>query len=492
MSDANRTKLAYVREATFAVTPASPRFRELRITGTGLGARPLTTVSSELRADRQVTDVIRTGVEAGGDIPTEVSYGNTDDLIESVLAGAWALNPVRDNDGTADTQITDVAVGTGVYTMLASAGTPVNSGTFAVGHLVKASGFTNAANNQTARATAGGATSVTLGATTVAEPAPPATARLKAIGFEGASGDLVAVADGITSTALNFTTLGLTVGMWLKIGGNAVGQQYATAALNGLVRVSVIAATKLTFDRLPTGWTTDAGAGKTIRVFTSDIVKNGVVKHSYSVEQQYQDLDVPEFDYFTGQRVGSMTLDVGLQGILTASFGMVGADAVTGQTSRKAGATDVLAPTNDVMNTSSNIGTLSENGAAIIGPNYVTAVSVSVDNGLRRRNAVGRLTAADVAYSRANITGRLTTYFGSSALRNKVLNGTASGFDFPIVDPDGTRAYVFDFPRIKYTEGSPENIALDQDRTVPLSFQALRHATLGYSMSVNRFEVYAA
>ncbi|TGV23899.1 hypothetical protein EN811_31160, partial [bacterium M00.F.Ca.ET.168.01.1.1] len=83
------------------------------------------------------------------------------------------------------------------------------------------------------------------------EAAPAAAARMKVVGFQGSSGDITATSTGIGSTTLDFTTLGLTVGQWIKIGGIAAGEQFATAALNTFARITAIAANALTLDNLP-------------------------------------------------------------------------------------------------------------------------------------------------------------------------------------------------------------------------------------------------
>jgi hypothetical protein len=111
-------------------------------------------------------------------------------------------------------------------------------------------------------------TVVGAGAGTVNEPAPPAGARLKVIGCQGVAADIAAViapANRLTSTTLNWTTLGLAVGMWVKIGGTAAGTKFATATNNGWARISAITSTYIEFDSVPTGWVADAGTDGTIR-----------------------------------------------------------------------------------------------------------------------------------------------------------------------------------------------------------------------------------
>lgn len=81
--NANQVKLAATREVTFGVTPtsgvegATPVLQELRFTSEDLSRRTAWTRSQELRADRQVADMIRTDVSVSGSISHEQSFGGT-------------------------------------------------------------------------------------------------------------------------------------------------------------------------------------------------------------------------------------------------------------------------------------------------------------------------------------------------------------------------------------------------------------------------------
>jgi hypothetical protein len=83
-------RLALVREATAGVTPAPAGFQLLRATNESLGYQPQTQLSNELNPARQVTDVIVTGGQSGGDIAYELSSNpGLEMLLESCLARAW-------------------------------------------------------------------------------------------------------------------------------------------------------------------------------------------------------------------------------------------------------------------------------------------------------------------------------------------------------------------------------------------------------------------
>src|SRR5215218_3456003 len=221
MTASNQVRLTAVKETTPGTTPGTPRMRTVRVTGESLAFTNSFLDSDELRSDRMNVDPIQVMQESGGGINFEMAYPDQDSplsvMLESALWSSWTNTPARDNDGTADSVITDVNSTGGVVTVSGV------GGTFAVGHLVKLEGFTNSANNVVARVTTSSATVPAFsGAGLVSEPVPPATAKMKVVGAAGVSGDVSANATGLTSVSLIFTALGLSVGQWIKIGGTAV------------------------------------------------------------------------------------------------------------------------------------------------------------------------------------------------------------------------------------------------------------------------------
>src|ERR1017187_3199270 len=152
LQSTNRVKLSRAREATFGVIPTSPIFNTKRETSSGLSSAPQTVVSSEIRSDRQVTDLIFLGYQAGGAVAGELSFKSYDDEFEEALQGTWSNSPSI-TVLTSDTEISDVSTTTlTVLTALGSA--------FKAGMLTLMQGFTTAANNILARVASSGATSI--------------------------------------------------------------------------------------------------------------------------------------------------------------------------------------------------------------------------------------------------------------------------------------------------------------------------------------------
>lgn len=88
MADSSRAQLYYLAESAWGVTPAAA-LTQMRFTGESLGFQIQNTTSREVRADRQVADLIQTGAEASGSVELELSYGAHDPLLAAALFSAW-------------------------------------------------------------------------------------------------------------------------------------------------------------------------------------------------------------------------------------------------------------------------------------------------------------------------------------------------------------------------------------------------------------------
>ncbi|MDR1648764.1 MAG: Ig-like domain-containing protein [Synergistaceae bacterium] len=89
------TQIAIVPETVWGVTPSSPVFQKLRITGESLVAGLGTVESQELRPDRNVSDVALVSANASGSLNFELSYSTFDELIAAVMFGAWTRNALK-------------------------------------------------------------------------------------------------------------------------------------------------------------------------------------------------------------------------------------------------------------------------------------------------------------------------------------------------------------------------------------------------------------
>ena len=492
MSNTNRVAIRAVVEASFGVVPATPDLRDLCITGApGLAFTPETTVSEKIRSDRQIDDLPLIGGEAGGDITSELAFGVHDFFLEGAFFNAFQVRNSRINDET-ETQIT--AVSATEFTVT-SGDVPV------VDDIVRGEGFGEAGNNAY-HIIDGSPTATTFTtATAEAETTPPNQARLKTVGRRSAAGDLDLTITGSTgtlvSTVLDFTTLDLEAGDWVALDG------FPGEPLNeDFYRLSVDPiATQLTFDIVPVGSITEAPAGA-VDVYMGERLINGTVFQSYTLEEEFEDHSPVTFQYFRGMAIDGMVLTAPSQSIVTLDFTFSGKDAfysdattpastpdqlpaVAGDGRVDAATTITLLPVT-VLNSSSNVARISRGGVPITGANFVLEASVEIANNLRQLTAVGFLGAVSIGDGEFGVTGSLNTYFDDSSLARDVVNNTETSFDMRFVDAE-SHTIVIDAPRIKFSEGAPDVPGKNEDVTIALAYQAIRHPTFNQTLLWQRF-----
>ena len=468
----SRSKTGYVAESTKGVTPSTPAIQNMRVTSSKLAYTPTRVTSTEIRADRQITDQILTKFECGGNIGFELSFHGQDDMIAGALQGSWVNNPNQAVTALSTTTAT-VAVGTAFKAQM----------------LAFTSGFLTPANNGLFVVSSSGSTSVVFpGSSFTAEGSPPAAAFVRVVGAQGASGDITATSTGLASSSLDLTTLGLTVGQWILIGGDAAATHFATSGCNGWARVSAITTHAITCSIVPAGMTTDAGTSKTIQIFFGDFIINGTTQQSFTFERQQQDLTSPTYEYFVGQQVDKFSLPFKASSVLVGTMTLVGQGSPSSSnvtTTRFAGATDLTAPTYAILNASSHIGELYENNVPVT--SYISEIGLDISNNLSGQFAVSNIGPIGVLNGEFNVSGNLVAYFSDLTLLNQVINDNDTSMMFRAGRTDGNReSIMFEVPSMRVTGTSPVD-AKNQSRMFNGTFAAKIHPTLNYTLSASRF-----
>lgn len=136
----NRMTTRYSEEVTTFDTIESAPLIEIRNTGATFDYAITGEASNEIRSDRNKTDYAQLGASNSGEVPFELSYGNTDDLMEGALFGDWTTAIT-----VTDTDISALASDNSINTL---AGDFVADG-FVVGQKIEIRGFTGdpTANN---------------------------------------------------------------------------------------------------------------------------------------------------------------------------------------------------------------------------------------------------------------------------------------------------------------------------------------------------------
>lgn len=492
MGSSNRVQLASVRETTAGTTPGTPRMRLVRVTGESLDFTPDYVDSDEIRADRMLGAPIEVMQAAKGGLNIELSYPDDNsplsDMIRSSFFNAWVNTNYRDNDGTADSVITNVATTNTVLTVTTGVSLTAKA-------LYRFTGFGVAGNNGAFACTTASATVPRfVGSGITDEAVPPAAARVKEVGFIGDAGDINATSTGLSSTTTDFTTFaGLVPGKWIKIGGAGSGNRFVTAALNGWARITAVAANALTLDNLPSGWTTETGTALTIKVWYGDYIRNGTTPTSMTIEKGFLDQVTPTYIVNAGMQVNEFSLDVTSKAKITGSINFIGMGGSQSTSALDASPDAVTAGL--VMAANANVGRIAENNSTLTSPNWAQKISIKYANNLRTLEAVDSTSPVGVNPGEFTASGEINTYFGDNSLLAKLYNSTSTSINARVTKTTASvpQALIFSFPTVYLRGGgNPQAGGKNQDVMANFQWQASYSSTYGCSAQLDRFEYYEA
>ena len=488
MSDTNRTALRIVEEIENGVIPANPAFLEVRNTGApGFGINPTTVESDEIRPDRQVADIISVGSEPGGDVNMELSYGAFDNIFEGAFQKYWKEQPTSSKGDIASVEGSQITFNS-------------EKNIFKAGDYILFSyAYDAEGNNLLVSVTESDAEVLTV-SIDVSSIEGIKESSVKRVGIKADSGDIqidVGAENKLVSTTLDFTSLGLEAGMWIKLGDNSSSaNQFSTLENNDAVRIlDVVDEHHITLSNVPKGFATDDGAGKEIIIYMGDFLKNAEKNIdptrtdpilSYTLEQVFLDHKPIDYQYFSGMIPDTLSMTLNAASIIDMSTSFLGATAKIVQT-RESGATDITAPQYPVMNTSSNVARIARGGSKIQGANYVSELTVEINNNCRRRNAVGIYGTESIGLGEFAVTGNMNTYFSNADLLQDLINNEETSLNYMVKD-NKKHAYIFDMPRVKYSSGNPDVSGKNEDVMLSLDYQAIRDPNLGYTLGITRFD----
>ena len=218
--------------------------------------------------------------------------------------------------------------------------------------------------------------------------------------------------------------------------------------------------------------------------WTTDVLENGTVEHSYSIEKAH--LDIDEYFLFTGMMVNEFNMTLATSSIATGSFGFLGSAVTLGQSTNAA--TVTLANSNTIMNCMGNVSSLKEatSGGTLTALTgiFVQELSFSINNNLRPIFAVGSNVIMDVGIGKQDLTGTLTAYFTSDRLFDKFLAATAIQLEFTITDV--TNTFTVLIPKAKFETDSIPAPGNDQDVIETLTWRALYNSATASHIVITR------
>jgi len=490
----NTISIAYAKETSLGVLPGTPQWKLIEPNTINVFGSTIATVArNPISKDRQRKKGTTTDLDSAAEFPADMTAEHALDFLSNFMFASWTdvevwgpyeTNTVVDADATGDSF--------GV-----SAG-----GALAALTLIYARGFTNAANNGLHVVDAGSTgTEIEVTSSLVTEASPPTTARIEVCGYRTDTGDLDVTVSGtsvtLTTTTLDFTTLGLTVGQTIFVGGEAAANKFATnpTANSGYLRIVSIAANSMVCDKSSGNWVTEANTTQDVDIYFGRFLRNVAVDNADFLEESIQfeatwtDLEAvgtDAYEYAKGNYCNQLTLNLPLSDKATCEFGFVGTDTEPPSTTRASEAENAISPIQtEAFNTTADIARLriTQTDETNL-TSYFKTLTLTVNNNVTPEKVIASLGAAFMNIGNFDVSIESQVIFTDKAIPTAIRNNTTLTMDFSLENSDG--AFFFDFPAITIGGGDkefPENESVLMN--VPAS--CFEDPTLGYSMSISHF-----
>lgn len=222
---------------------------------------------------------------------------------------------------------------------------------------------------------------------------------------------IAAAGDAYTATfgagPASLITLGYRAGDIVKFSNLTA----ALATLNGrLLRINSLTATVMSFGAIDSGTVPTGNNAAWTLALPGSKVFNGILKPSFTIEQNYDDIDLSEL--FIGMRVGSTAIRVQPNGMASASFDFLGRE------SRIVSAAQAPYFTAPQPETSTGILTGIGGSLRFGGKDraVVTGIDMNVNNNLSAPPVVASKFVPEIFYGRSVATGTVTAFLEDESL----------------------------------------------------------------------------
>lgn len=519
----NNTALAFARQTSRGVLGGSPVWESLEPNSIGkFGPEIATTPRNPISKNRQRRKGTITDLDSAFDYEADLTI----DLITKFMPNFLMSSPTN-----ADLTFRGAPATSGGYTIpaaTAAQGAKIRYTAAGPITLVYARGYAITGNNGLKPVSADTATSgVLIAVAGNAAETPPTNAEVSVAGIRAESGDLaVAVSGGIATltsghgssvTPIDFTTLGLTVGQRMHVGGLTTTNRFygvGPVVSYGSGRIRTIAAGTVTLDKIDatliaSDGTADGagGAEKVVDLLYGRFYRNVAVDHASFLEQYLQvEAEYPNlyetdpvsgvaqpngYEYSLDNLANQLELNMPGQDKATATIGFIGTDtpAIVDGASRKTNASTPIAPLfTEAINTSAaflrlRIADVDDTGLT----SDFKDVKVTINNNVSPEKVLGLLGARYMNTGNFEIDVEATALFTNAQIPARIRANTTVSMDWLLSNADG--AAHFDIPSM--TMGSdgkdfPENESVK----IALKCEAFGDSFFGSSLGVSLFPVY--
>jgi hypothetical protein len=374
--------------------------------------------------------------------------------------------------------------------------------------LFYAAGYLNAGNNGlkavTADTTPGDGHVFVSGLTT--ETAPN-NAVVTLAGYRSKTSDLSYTSTGATTGTLhtagdvNFTTIGISVGQFVNIGGLLTANQFAGGGGTGggvsMGRATLITSTDILFDKLIGTLITSNGTGDTVDLLFGRFARNVSIddnaddkrylENSYQFEGAYADLGAvspgtPSYDYQPGGYANSITLDMRLADLIRMKASYTCQTTPVPTTSRKSGAsTPVLPLFPGAFGAAANILNLRMTTPSL-SSTYFHNLSIALTNNVNAEKVLGTLGPLFMGLGILGVSITGEALFTDPTIITAIIQAQTVTADTLLKNTEG--GVMIDLPSLTLG-GGRRGFPLDKTITIALTGQAFLDPTQPYGTSLS-------
>lgn len=498
----NNFSMQAAREATLGTLGGSLDWKLLEPNSVGAFGATITKVKrAPITKDRQN----RKGVTTDLDSSVEFEHDLTMDVFAEFIEGfcfATATNAdlvFNEANATATGYTVSALDSTQGGKLQYTAGGPIS--------LLYARGYATTGNNGLKPLGAdAAATDTELTVSGLTAETAPSDAVLEIAGIRPEVGDLSLTVSGTTGTLtsgnnaavnnIDFTTIGLTVGQFVHIGGTTSANQFSAGA--GFGRITAIEAATLTLDKLDAALATDTGAAETVDLLFGSFVRNvdvddtDFLEVSYQFEGSYPNLDsggATEYEYALGNYCNQVTFNIPLTDKATVNFGFVGTDTAVPTTSRETNADSprTAGAKNAALNTSADVARLRITQTDETGlTTDFKAMSLTLINNAAGEKVISQLGAKYINTGNFDVNLDSTLLFTSGDVVSAIRNNTTVTMDFIIDNEDG--AVAVDIPSLTLGGGG-KDFPVNESVMISVTGEAFKDDALDTSIGVSMFAI---
>ena len=498
----NDVAISYAREQSPGVLPAQPAWRMIEQNNTPTWGNEITkTARSPISPDNQDRKGIITDLNQNPEIEADLTLSHLRDFIE-----AFCYSVATGPDSYAPS-----AAAAGGYTVTALSAQQASRmlyGAASATTLIHARGFDIAGNNglkPLSDAVATGATSIPAAGVVVEAVDANELVEVAIAGVRAAAGDLKIDAQGnLTSTALNFTLLGLTVGQTIWLGGLDATHQFFNEENSGFARVAAIAANKLTLDKRQQDYVVDdgtdtgaGGAGVRVDLLFGQFIRN-VPRSSPDYREITTQFEMASpnlgpngetmYEYAPSNYANEMVITVPLTNKATTTFRFIGRRMTSPTLARATGAANAKAPIQtESFGTASDIARLrllgvDENGIAT----DFKSLTMTIRKNASGDKVLGTLGPKYVNTGNFQVSIEAEVIMADPDVVEAINCNWTLGVDFALYNGDG--AAHFDVPS-GTLGGGRRNYRANESVTISGTFASHKDPVLGTSLGVSLFPV---